>query len=166
VLRAISPLVIEHCEQPVAAKDLSGMQAVNLSSPIPIMADESLFDAYDAATLILTQACSQFNIKLGKSGGIREALKILDLAAEAGIACQVGCFSESRLGITALCHLAMAADPVVYYDMDSPLMLSEDPVSGGIEYKNTNEIHCTDLPGLGLDVDPLFLKNLPRIVID
>lgn len=166
VLQAIRHLDIEHCEQPVAAKDLTGMHAVNRSSPIPIMADESLFDAYDAASLISMQACSQFNIKLGKSGGILEALKILDLAAVAGIACQVGCFSESRLGITALCHLALARDHIVYFDMDSPLMLSEDPVTGGAEYKNTNEIHCPELPGLGLDVDPVFLDNLPRLVID
>ncbi|HNR08322.1 MAG TPA: dipeptide epimerase [Saprospiraceae bacterium] len=166
VLQAIQPLDLEHCEQPVAAKNLTGMQAVNRASPIPIMADESLFDAYDASTLIRMQACSQFNIKLGKSGGIREALKILDLAEEAGIACQVGCFSESRLGITALCHLAMARDSIVYYDMDSPLMLSEDPVIGGVVYQNTNEMHCPDLPGLGLDLDPLFLKNLTRIEID
>lgn len=166
VLQAIRHMDIEHCEQPVAAKDLTGMQAVNRSSPIPIMADESLFDAYDAANLISMMACSQFNIKLGKSGGILEALKILDLAAEAGIACQVGCFSESRLGITALCHLALARDHIIYFDLDSPLMLSEDPVTGGAEYKNTNEIHCPELPGLGLDVDPVFLNNLPRIVVD
>lgn len=166
VLQAIRHLDIEHCEQPVAAKDLTGLQAVNRSSPIPIMADESLFDAYDAASLIYMQACSQFNIKLGKSGGILEALKILDLAADAGIACQVGCFSESRLGITALAHLALARDHIIYFDMDSPLMLSDDPVTGGVEYKNSNEIHCPELPGLGLDVDPVFLKNLPRTLVD
>jgi L-alanine-DL-glutamate epimerase-like enolase superfamily enzyme len=165
VLREIHPYSIDHCEQPVSARNNQAMKKVNDLSPIPIMADESLFDSNDAQSLIALQACSQFNIKLGKSGGIREALKILNLAESYKLACQVGCFSESRLGITALAHLAVSSGQVVYYDMDSPLMLSEDPVLGGAVYKQVNEIHVNESPGLGLEIDPRFLKNLDKIEI-
>ncbi len=166
VLEEIHQYSIEHCEQPVSARDIQALKKVHKQSLIPIMADESLFDSNDALALITLNACSQFNIKLGKSGGIQEALKILNLAERHGLPCQVGCFSESRIGITALAHLAVSSDQVVYYDMDSPLMLSEDPVIGGALYKRTNEIHLDDSPGLGLQVDPLFLKTLSKIEVD
>ena len=166
VLKEIAQYSIEHCEQPVSARDIQALKKVHEQSRIPIMADESLFDSNDALALITLNACSQFNIKLGKSGGIQEALKILHLAVLHGLPCQVGCFSESRIGITALAHLAVSSDQIVYFDMDSPLMLSEDPVIGGVLYKRTNEIHLDDSPGLGLQVDSTFLKTLTKIEVD
>lgn len=165
VLNEIHHYSIEHCEQPVTARDNLALKTVSDLSPIPIMADESLFDSNDAQSLIALHACSQFNIKLGKSGGIQEAVKILSLAGSHQFPCQVGCFSESRLGITALAHLAVSSDQVVYFDMDSPLMLSEDPILGGAVYKHVNEIHLDESPGLGIDIDPLFLKTLDKIEI-
>lgn len=165
VLQALVPFQIEHCEQPVSARDIYALKQVHDHSPIPIMADEALFDSNDARNLIALNACSQFNIKLGKSGGIHEALSILNLAKKHHLSCQVGCFSESRVGITALAHLAMASEEIVYYDMDSPLMLSEDPVIGGVEYRNTNEMILPDTPGLGLEVDKSFLSKLDKIEI-
>lgn len=165
VLDEIHRFSIEHCEQPVSARNNYALRIVHELSPIPIMADESLFDSNDAQALISMNACSQFNIKLGKSGGIQEAIKILNLAALNHIPCQVGCFSESRLGISALAHLALASEQIIYFDMDSPLMLSEDPVIGGAVYNHAHEIDVDETPGLGLDVDPLFLKTLDKIEI-
>jgi L-alanine-DL-glutamate epimerase-like enolase superfamily enzyme len=166
VLEKIYPLNIEHCEQPVDARDMYTLKLIHELSPVPIMADESLFDSNDAYTLISLNACSQFNIKLGKSGGIQEAIKILNLATLHHIPCQVGCFSESRLGITALAHLALSSEQIIYYDMDSPLMLSEDPILGGATYNTAHEIGVGNAPGLGLEMDPLFLKNLSKIEIN
>ena len=60
------------------------------TSAIPIMADESCCDHLDAARLIKIKACDLFNIKLGKSGGIFKAMKILRLAEENNIGVQIG----------------------------------------------------------------------------
>ena len=57
-------------------------------------------------------------------------MKIAGIAEAAGVYCQVGSFSESRLGITALAHFSMVWDNIIYFDMDSPLMHSFDPVVG------------------------------------
>ncbi len=63
-LQALEPFNIQHCEAPVRRWDIFGLQQVHSVSPIPIMADESLFDQHDAARLIRMKSCDLFNIKL------------------------------------------------------------------------------------------------------
>jgi len=73
------------------------------------MADESLFLPADALKLVKAEACDYFNIKLMKSGGITNSLKISHVAESANIRCMVGCMLESRVALTAAAHLAAAA---------------------------------------------------------
>ena len=129
------------------------------------MADESCCDHHDAQRLIDLNACDFFNIKLGKSSGIFKALKIVKLAAEAGMKMQVGGFLESRLGFTAAAHFALISDAIVYYDWDTPLMFIEDPVVGGITYGKGGLITISDTPGLGAKMDESYLKKLNKVVI-
>jgi L-alanine-DL-glutamate epimerase-like enolase superfamily enzyme len=117
------------------------------------MADESLFDPSDALSLIRENACSGFNIKISKAGGIRSAQLSALFAQTAGMKCQVGCFSESRLGITALAHFALAHEAVVNFDMDSPFMLSEDPINGGIYYTAEKQVIVGEEIGIGCTPD-------------
>lgn len=158
-LRLLEPFGIEYCEEPVSKRYLLDLPALRQKSPIPIMADESLFDAENALQLIRLEAVDFFNIKLAKSGGIYGALKIASLAEAAGIPCQVGCFSESRLGLTALAHLALSRQVISHYDMDSALMHSEDPVIGGIVFGDSGSIQLPEALGLGAHIDPEFLKG-------
>ena len=161
-LQLLQPYHIDYCEEPVAKKYLLDLPKLRKESPIPIMADESLFDAHDALRLIRLDAVDYFNIKLAKSGGIYGALKIAAIAEAAGIGCQVGCFSESRLGLTALAHLALSRQVIGHYDMDSALMHATDPVIGGIVYGSGGVIELPDAPGLGAHIDPHFLKDGER----
>jgi len=159
-LRALQPYNIEHCEEPVQAGDLMGLQFVRQNSPIPIMADESLFDHRDAIRLVQMQACDYFNIKLSKSGGISKELKIAAIAEASGLHCQVGCFSETRLAITALVHFVLARKTVAHYDLDSPLMLSLDPVEGGVDLSaNGRAMIVNDEHGIGATIKREFLNH-------
>ncbi|HBB92797.1 MAG TPA: dipeptide epimerase, partial [Bacteroidales bacterium] len=92
------------------------------------MADECCSDHHDLERLIGLGACDRVNIKLGKSGGLFNAMKMIRLAEQAGVWVQVGGFVESRLGFTASAHLALASDCVKWCDFDTPMMLEEDPV--------------------------------------
>jgi L-alanine-DL-glutamate epimerase-like enolase superfamily enzyme len=130
------------------------------------MADESLFDHYDAEYLARSGACDYFNIKLAKSGGIRNARRIVAIAENHGIDSQVGCFSETRLGLSALAHFAMAHRNVRYHDMDSALMLAEDPVIGGLEYRQGGGIHLPEAMGHGAQLDENFLAKQDRVVLE
>jgi L-alanine-DL-glutamate epimerase-like enolase superfamily enzyme len=129
------------------------------------MADESIFDHHDAFRLAYMGACDYFNIKFSKSGGINKALKIIAVAESAGIKCQVGCMSESRFALTALMHVVLARDAIVHYDMDSSLMLDDDPVIGGIEYKGRGLWTLEDQPGIGASFDEAYLENMEKVSI-
>ena len=156
-LEASDQYQVEHCEEPIPSWNLRDQQILNGQSPVPIMADESLFDHQDAQRLVDFNACSQFNIKLAKSGGIHKATKIINIAKTNNISCQVGCFSETRLGISALAHFAIANDEIIHYDMDSPLMLVDDPIQGGIRYQNGQEVIVVEDPGIGATLDMSYI---------
>lgn len=166
VLQALGKYNIEHCEEPIARHKFMDLHKVSAASPIPIMADESCGDEHDAERLIQLKACQQFNIKLGKSGGFFKGLKIAQLGAEAGMHMQVGGFMESRLGMTAAAHLALANDHILHCDFDTPLMFTEDPIIGGINYLPKGVIEVPDTPGLGAVVDEKWLEKGERVVIN
>lgn len=165
-LQEMAPLGVQYCEQPVAAWDLAAMRAVRRASPIPIMADESLFDSRDALRLVAQEACDYFNIKLAKSGGLHEALKITAVAEAAGIPCMVGCMSETRLALTAAAQLASARPIIRFLDLDSADMHAADPVVGGITYGQGGRLALPEGPGLGAELDRTFLARLESFVVE
>lgn len=164
-LNALAKFDIEHCEEPIPRWNNSDLAYVRSKSPISIMADESLFDHHDAYRLASMQACDFFNIKLSKSGGLNTALKIVAVAEAAGIKSQVGCMSETRLGLTALAHLVVARKNIVHFDLDSALMLADDPVRGGISYLGSGRVAVPDAPGIGADFDQSYLDKMEKVVI-
>jgi L-Ala-D/L-Glu epimerase len=164
-LRALEPFDIEHCEQPIAARNITGLARVRAASPISIMADEAVFDHVDALNLARLDACDYFNIKLSKSGGIHNALKINAVAESAGIKCQVGCFSETRLAMSALMHFILACPNVVHFDLDAPLMLSEDPILRGCIYGKNGVVTIGEDAGIGAVFEEDFLVNLESSVV-
>ena len=143
-------LDIELIEQPVHADDIEGLKYVTENTLTPIMADESIFSTKDALRVLELRAADLINIKLMKSGGIHEAIKINALAQSYGVECMVGSMIETKLGITAAAHFAASQPNVTRFDFDAPLMLAEDIVGGGIQYEG-RVIRLPKTPGLGLD---------------
>ena len=164
-LQAMKDLNIEHCEEPVNAGNIIDQIRLTSSSPIPIMADETVFNHRDAYKVLSQHAAHMINIKLGKSGGICNSMKIASIAQAADVYCQVGSFSESKLGITALVHFDMAWDNIIFHDLDSPLMLSEDPVIGGMKYHKDWQVTVGDEHGHGAEFDLAFLKRFEIFVL-
>lgn len=158
VLRAIGDWNVQYCEQPIKRHDITGLKQIRQASTVPIMADESLFNAADAIRLVREEAVDYFNIKLSKSGGIFEALKINAIAESAGIPCMIGCMSESRLALTANAHFASARQNVRFYDLDACFEHADDPVYGGIVYTGY-QIDLPETPGIGAEIDADFLKK-------
>ncbi|MEW5725862.1 MAG: dipeptide epimerase [Thermodesulfobacteriota bacterium] len=165
VLRALEPLGVDYCEQPVAHWDHHNLRRVRQNTRIPIMADESLFDHHDAFKLAALGACDYFNIKLAKSGGLHGALKINAVAEAAGIPCMVGCMSGTRLMLTASAHLVSARPNVRFADLDGHFKLTEDPILGGVTYR-AGDITLPEAPGLGAAVDPVFLEKCESVKVE
>jgi o-succinylbenzoate synthase len=137
-------------EQPVKARDLAGMRYVTERVHTPIMADESVFGPIDAIELIRMRAADIVNIKLMKTGGLSNAIRIADIAALHGVECMIGCMLESSIGVAAAVHLAVAkSDAITRVDLDTPALCACDPVEGGVVFDDSR-ISITDAPGLGI----------------
>jgi L-Ala-D/L-Glu epimerase len=164
-LQALAPLGIQHCEEPIARWNFLQLPRVKKESPIPVMADECCGDDHDAERLIQLKACDYMNIKLGKSGGIFKALKMVRMAEAATIHLQIGAMLESRLAMTAFAHFALCSPSIVHYDFDTALMFSADPVSGGIVYEKNGVVKVPDTAGLGATIDEEWLGKMEKVVV-
>lgn len=142
-------LDIELVEQPVKAGDIDGLQFVTANSPVPVMADESVFSPQDALAIMQRRAADYINIKLMKCGGLANALKIVSAAEVYGVECMIGCMLEAKVSVTAAVHLACAKSIITRVDLDGPALCSEDPVRGGAEF-NGKQITLPEAAGLGI----------------
>ncbi|WP_416307431.1 mandelate racemase/muconate lactonizing enzyme family protein [Neptunicella sp. SCSIO 80796] len=160
-LKAMAGLNLQYSEQPLAAWDHSGLARLRDKVDLPICADESVFNHHDALKLIQLDAVDYLNIKLGKAGGINTGIKINAIAEAAKIKCMIGCFGESRLGLSAAAHLAMARPNITFLDLDSAYHFRTDPVKGGVTYddKLGGVLHLPDTPGHGAEIDEAAIEN-------
>lgn len=120
-------LNIDFIEQPVLRDTIFDLTRLTNLSPYPIMADESVTSYRDAINLINNHACDYINIKLMKTGGLSEAIKINDLAQSCGIRTMVGCMIEPVESIAAAAAFAVANKNVKFVDLDSIFMTTHDP---------------------------------------
>jgi L-alanine-DL-glutamate epimerase-like enolase superfamily enzyme len=161
-LKKMEKFQVQFVEQPVLASDMAGLKAVHAVSPIPVMADEALFYPTDALKLIKADACAYFNIKLMKAGGLLNMIKIAHIADAANMLCMVGCMIESRVGLTAAAQVVASNRNIVFADLDGHNSHTIDPVVGGMAFEK-GQVTVPELPGIGADVDPAFLKKLKKI---
>jgi L-alanine-DL-glutamate epimerase-like enolase superfamily enzyme len=141
-LPRLAELGVEYCEQPLREGDEGG-RTLREHSPIPIYVDE------DCHTLGDVAACAEIahgvNLKLAKSGGIREAIRMAHAARALGLGVMLGCMIESGLGIAAGCCVAPLCDHV---DLDGNLLLADDPCPG-VSFVDGVQVP-SDGPGLGV----------------
>lgn len=143
-------LVFDLLEQPVPAVDLDGLAHVARHVATPVLADESVFGPRQAIEILRRGAADLINIKLMKTAGIGDALRVADIAAMHGIDCMIGCMLESGIGVTAAAHVAAArASVVTRVDLDGPSLCALDPLEGGAVFDGPH-IRIPDAPGLGI----------------
>lgn len=142
-------LDIEFVEQPVEAHDIDGLKFVTDNVSISVLADESVFSPMDALTILQKRAADFVNIKLMKTGGIHNALKICSIAEIYGVECMIGCMLEAKVSVNAAVHLAAAKSIITKIDLDGPVLCSEDPVEGGAIF-NEYKITLNNEPGFGI----------------
>ncbi len=147
-------LDIELVEQPVPADDLAGLKYVTGQVDTPLLADEAVFSPTDAANLIALKAADYINIKLMKTGGIWNALKICQLARQHGVRCMIGCMLESQASVAAAAHLCAGQDIITMADLDGPSLCATPPMAGGPVFDGPN-VTMTDDPGVGLKELPV-----------
>jgi L-alanine-DL-glutamate epimerase-like enolase superfamily enzyme len=141
-LPQLAALGVEYCEQPLPAGDPGGPE-LRATSPIPIYVDEDCHTLADVATC--AERAHGINIKLAKSGGVREAVRMAAAARALGLGVMLGCMVESGLGIAPGAHITSLCDHV---DLDGNLLLREDPWPG-VDFVDGVQTP-SDVPGLGV----------------
>lgn len=142
-------LQLECFEQPCARADLAGMRAVRERTGVPVVADEAVVNAQSIADLVAAQAVDGINLKLIKMGGIDRCLELGRIAQDLDLDLMVGAMIESRLGLTAMAHVAVALGGVAWVDLDTAFLLAEDPYAGGMIASGAT---LTLPTGAGLDI--------------
>jgi L-alanine-DL-glutamate epimerase-like enolase superfamily enzyme len=122
----LESLGVELIEQPLPAKERSGYCRLHDSSlSIPIVLDESCHTLPDVAKC--AEIADGVNIKLTKSGGIREAVRMIHAARGLGLKVMLGCMNESSLGIAQAAQISPLVDVV---DLDGHLLNRNDSHTG------------------------------------
>tara|TARA_B100001123_G_C15307820_1_gene1023290 strand:+ start:1667 stop:2545 length:879 start_codon:yes stop_codon:yes gene_type:complete len=133
-------LGVEMIEQPLpAAKD---DDLASIDRPIPVCADESCHDTDTLEGLI--GKYDMINIKLDKSGGLTEALRLKEAALHLGFDIMVGCMIGTSLAMAPGLIVGQGASIV---DLDGPLLLQQDRECGLEFNQSTVNIPAAELWG-------------------
>ena len=121
--RDLAPVLVDlgvrMVEQPMPAADDDAL--LEVERVLPVCADEACHDRHSLSSL--SGKYDMINIKLDKTGGLTEALKLRKEAEEMGFDIMVGCMVGSSL---AMAPATLVAQGVAYTDLDGPLLLAED----------------------------------------
>jgi len=142
---ALVELGVDLIEQPFPAEDLESFRALRELEPRPpVIVDEGCHDLRDVAAV--AGYADGINVKLAKSGGLREAVRMVHAARALGLRVMIGCMIESQLGVAPAAQIASLAD---WVDLDGHLLLADQPFRGlGFE---EGRVLPSDGPGLGVE---------------
>jgi L-alanine-DL-glutamate epimerase-like enolase superfamily enzyme len=118
---------VELIEQPFPSNQDHALE--KLDHPIPVCADESCHTAADVSHL--RGRYDSINVKLDKTGGLTEALRLCERARDLGFKILIGCMVGTSLSMAPARVLASIAD---YTDLDGPLLLARDR-DHGLDYR-------------------------------
>ncbi len=152
-LRPLADLAVELVEQPVLAQNIEGLAEITRESPMPIVADESVYGLDDLLRLIQLRAADVVNLKLMKTGGLHQARTMIAVARSQGLKIMIGSMMEGIISISAAAALA-SVYAVDYLDLDAGYFLERQDVQGGLSYNGPKLTLPTGL-GLGITDDRL-----------
>lgn len=141
---ALVELGVELVEQPFPAEDLDSFRGLRELEPRPpLVVDEGCHDLSDVAAA--ATYADGINVKLAKSGGLREAVRMIHAARALGLRVMLGCMIESQLGIAPAAAIASLVD---WVDLDGHLLLADQPYTG-LELRDGRVLPGPE-PGLGV----------------
>lgn len=147
IIRALedAELDIELIEQPTPAHDIAGLSEVTSNVDTVIMADESVHGIRDLTQIITNRAADTVNVKLAKSGGLRVARTMLDMAIAHDLGTSIGSMMEGPIGVAAAASLAAAYGTTSLADLDAAWWLAD--AQEALQYKN-GVLSLSNKPGL------------------
>lgn len=147
---------IDVIEQPVDKENVADLTALRDRVDIPVMPDESVETASDCVDLVKRGAGDIYNIKLMKTGGVGEAVRLNAVAAADGRPTQLGSMVEGGVGTAAGVHFVLAFENVIWNEMVGPFMTTANVTDLDFDVPEIR----VDGPGLGVEVDRDVLADL------
>lgn len=147
---------IDVIEQPVDKENVEDLTALRDRIDVPVMPDESVETASGCVDLVRCGAGDIFNIKLMKTGGIGEAVRLNAVAEADSRPTQLGSMVEGGVGTAAGVHFVLAFENVIWNEMVGPFMTTANVTD--LDFA-VPEIRV-DGPGIGVDVDRDALAEL------
>lgn len=130
-------------EQPLPREDLDGLAEIRRHCRIPLIVDESCITSADIPRVV--GKVDGINIKLAKTGSLREALRMIHIARAHHLMVMVGCMVETSIAITAAAQFCPLVDIV---DLDGAALLADDPYQGATIHRG--QLRLPEGPGLGV----------------
>jgi len=131
-------------EQPMPKDRIDDIGWLTSSSPLPVIADESIQTIADFEHV--KSIYSGINVKLMKCGGMRAAFTLLEMAQKLGMRTMIGCMTETSCAVTAAAQLSPLT---TWADLDGNLLISND-IYEGIKIVN-GKVTLPDRPGIGIN---------------
>ena len=161
-LPLLHELGIALVEQPLPAWNNAGMARLRARSPVPLMADESVFSAHDMAQVAQAAAADVVSLKLVKHGGLLATRKVAATAEASGIGLYGGCLLESSIGAAAHLQVFCGLRELTWgCEHFGPQILVEDLVTEPLRFED-GRVHLPAGPGLGVTLDPAKLRRFAR----
>ncbi|KGP72034.1 o-succinylbenzoate synthase [Pontibacillus yanchengensis] len=159
-LKSLDDLGLMMIEQPFQAGDFYLHQQLQQHMNTPICLDESITSYHDAYQAIQLESCKVINIKIGRVGGLTEAIRIHDLCAQYNI--PVWCGGMLETGISRAHNIALASLPNFTIPGDisaSKRYWEKDVIIPEVELPN-GYVVIPDGDGIGYDVDVDYISKI------
>jgi L-alanine-DL-glutamate epimerase-like enolase superfamily enzyme len=162
ILPFLEEFKISMIEQPLKERELHQMAELRKHANVPILLDESVWNAADVALAAHLGAADAVNIYVGKAGGILSALEAVQLAKAHGMGATMGSNQELGIAHSAVMQVLAVADGLDLEgfppDAASPLYYVEDITEPVCTLKD-GEVKIPTGPGLGMTLNEDILKK-------
>ncbi len=157
---ALEPYHLTLCEQPIARGDIAGLAEIRRRVRTPLMADESVEDEASLMSIIRQDAADIVKVKVMKQGGLLRTLRMIEIAAAAGIRSVVGHGFGLTPSTLAELQLAACSEAVLPgCEAVGPLKMAGDVVVEPLVLDH-GVVRLSDAPGFGFAIDAAALKRL------
>lgn len=146
-------------EQPYAPDELQAHARLAQRTATPVCLDESILSAAHARTAIEMGACSIVNIKVGRVGGVLEAVRVHDVCAGLGVPVWCGGMLETGVGRAANVALASLPNFAFPADISASDRYWRRDLTAPFVLEGSSIVVPTG-PGLGVEVDAGVLAGL------
>ncbi|HKY21357.1 MAG TPA: muconate cycloisomerase family protein [Vicinamibacterales bacterium] len=164
-MRALEPLEdagVTIIEQPVARWNLDAMARINQRCRCVLLIDEGVQTVHDMVEVTKRAAAGMVSLKIMKTGGIRAARTMAEMASASGLPVYMGTFLETSIGTAANMQLAASLEALPYGgEVIGPLLLEEDLCVENAQYRE-HALWLPSGPGLGVTLDEAQMRRLAR----